>query len=747
MNSTSFRKHSLAMAITAVIFAPQLLAQDPEKNAAVTLDSVQVTADHRIENIQDVPISISTISGEQLEAIRSGGEDVRVLSARIPSLYIESSFGRTFPRFYIRGLGNSDFDLNASQPVSLILDDVVQENPLLKGFPMFDVEQVEVFRGPQGTMFGRNTPAGVIKFSSVKPTDEVGGYGRITLASYDTVNLEGAIGGSLGEGWSTRLSALYQHRGDYVDNTYTGEKDALEGYEDKAIRAQVQYSSDDFNALFNVHARDLNGTARLFRANMIAPGTNNPVSGFDRDEVSIDGVNEQNLNQFGASAKLRWNFDQFSLISITGYETVDAFSRGDIDGGFGAAFLPSSGPGFIPFAAESADGLPTHNQFTQEFRLESNTGGKFEWQSGLYYFYEDIAIESFNYDTLFTQQQNGYANQTQENVAWAIYASGDYDLTEAFKLRAGLRYTQDSKDFVANRIQAPPFSSPFVGQITEETDVSHTSWDISGIYTVTDNVNLYARIAEGFRAPAIQGRLLFIPPNPLDAVSVADTETTISYEMGVKSDLWDNRVRLGFNIYYFQTKDQQLTAVGGVNNYNTLINAKEVIGQGFEFDLQAYLTDSLLLTLGASYNDTEINDPNLSVAFCSGGCTVIDPSAGPGLVYIDGNPLPNAPKNIYNLTLRYSVPVGQGEFYAYTDWAYRSDVNFFLYESVEFRGSSLLEGGLRVGYNWNNGNYEVAAFGRNITDELAIIGGIDFNNLTGMINEPRTFGVEFKAGF
>ncbi len=745
MTSTSFRKHSLAMAITAVIFAPQVLAQDAEKNSAVTLDSVQVTADHRVENIQDVPISISTISGDQLEAIRSGGEDVRVLSARIPSLYIESSFGRTFPRFYIRGLGNSDFDLNASQPVSLILDDVVQENPMLKGFPMFDVEQVEVFRGPQGTMFGRNTPAGVVKFSSVKPSDEVGGYGSITLASNDTVNLEGAIGGSLGEGWSTRLSALYQHRGDYVDNTYTGEKDALEGYEDKAIRGQVQYISDDFSALFNVHMRDLEGTARLFRAGMIEVGTNHPVNGFDRDKVSIDGVNEQNLNQFGASANLRWNFDQLSLISITGFETVDAYSRGDIDGGSKYTFF-SSMPDELNeglFPSESADGLPSHNQFTQEFRLESDNGGKFEWQSGLYYFNEDIVIDSFNYDT-FTGLQNGYARQTQSNEAWAIYASGDYSFTEAFSMRAGLRYTQDDKHFTAERTDSP-FCDPGICDAYPDpvnTSASHVSWDISGIYAVNDDVNLYARIAEGFRAPAIQGRLLFG-----DTISVADTETVVSYEIGVKSDLWNNRVRLGFNLYYFQTKDQQLTAVGGEKNFNTLINAQEVIGKGFELDLQAYLAENLLLTLGASYNDTEINDPNLTVQPCGGGCTVLDPVASPGYVYIDGNPLPNAPKNIYNLTLRYGIPVSNGEFFAYTDWAYRSDVNFFLYESTEFRGASLLEGGLRIGYNWNNANYEVAAFGRNITDELAIIGGIDFNNLTGMINEPRTFGVEFKAGF
>ncbi len=741
MATLSFRKHGLAAAIATVVIAQNTYAQD----AAGVLDAVQVTADRRVENIQDVPMSITVVSGEKLDVIKAGGEDIRVLSARLPSLFIESSFGRTFPRFYIRGLGNTDFDLNASQPVSLVFDDVVQENALLKGFPMFDIEQVELLRGPQGTLFGRNTTAGVLKFSSVRPSEEVSGYGKVALASYGGVNLDGAIGGSIGGNWSTRLSASYQHRDDYVDNTFSGENDALEGYDELAARAQLLYDTDSFEALFNVHVRDLQGTARLFRANMIEPGSNNPVAGFDRDKVAIDGDNQQELDQFGASARLRWDFDRVSLFSVTGYETVDSYSRGDIDGGFGASFAPPYGPGFIPFPAESADGLREHYQFSQEFRLESQEWGKFDWQTGLYYFDESFVIDSFNYDTLFANgAQNGYARQQQDNVAWAVFASGDYEFTDAFSMRGGLRYTDDDKDFSAERTDSP-FCPPGACDAFPDpvsTSASHLSWDISGIYKLNDGVNLYARIADGFRAPSIQGRLLFG-----DTISVADTETVISYETGVKANLWENRVRLGFNVYYYQTSDQQLTAVGGETNFNTLVNADEVVGKGFEFDLEALLTDNLLLTLGASYNDTEINDPNLSIQPCGGGCTVLDPSAGPGLVSIDGNSLPNAPKNIYNLTLRYGIPVGEGEFFAYTDWAYRSEVSFFLYESIEFTGDSLLEGGLRIGYNWDGASKEVAVFGRNITDETAIIGGIDFNNLTGMINEPRTLGVEFRAGF
>ncbi len=127
---------------------------------AGTLPAVTVTAERRTENVKDVPSSISTIAGEKFDVINTGGMDIRMLSGRVPSLNIESSFGRAFPRFYIRGYGNTDFRSNASQPVSLIYDDIVQENPILKGFPVFDVDHIEVLAGPQGTLFGRNTTGG-----------------------------------------------------------------------------------------------------------------------------------------------------------------------------------------------------------------------------------------------------------------------------------------------------------------------------------------------------------------------------------------------------------------------------------------------------------------------------------------------------------------------------------------------------------------------------------------------------------
>ncbi|GAB2510834.1 TonB-dependent receptor [Pseudoxanthomonas sangjuensis] len=765
------RPHRLALAIVGLLpLAPafaQEAAQTPAEKEAATLDTVEVTAQRKVENIQDVPVSISALDAEKLAVFGSGGNDVRFLSARVPSLNIESSFGRAFPRFYIRGYGNTDFRLNTSQPVSLVYDDVVQENPILKGFPVFDLDRIEVLRGPQGSLFGRNSPAGVVKFESVRPSQEFDGYAKVGYGSDDMWNLEGAVGGGLTDAWSARASVLFQRRDDWVENTGPGENDGYEGYDESAGRVQFLYEGDGFEALFGAHARHLNGTARLFRANIIEPGTNDLVDGFDETRVALDGLNHSELDSKGANARLRWDFGGYKLHSITGYESVETYSRGDIDGSAGPYFTPE-----IPFASETADGIPEHSQWTQEFRLESDTGTAFDWQAGLFYFKEDYKVESFSYDSLAGGAQDGYERIRQTNDSWAVFAAGTWQLSDAVELRGGLRYTVDEKELAVEDywnsgfaacvgptlgILPPPVlcsradllaAEGAGGSLSRAPEDKKLSWDLSAVYKLNEDANLYARVATGYRGSSIQAAGAF------NRTSVAGPETSTMFEAGVKADLWDKRGRIAFGVFRYEVEDQQLTAVGGAANANILLNADKTIGQGFELDFQAYVLDNLLLTFGSSYNDTEIDDADLRVAGCA-ACTVtnrpeLDPETNQptGRYYIDGNPLPQAPKWTHNLTARWGIPAGDGaEFFVFTDWAYRSEVNFFLYDSTEFTGKSLLEGGLRVGYTWNYGDYELALFGRNITNEVQVVGGIDFNNLTGFINEPRTLGAEFLWKF
>jgi iron complex outermembrane receptor protein len=191
--------------------------------------------------------------------------------------------------------------------------------------------------------------------------------------------------------------------------------------------------------------------------------------------------------------------------------------------------------------------------------------------------------------------------------------------------------------------------------------------------------------------------------------------------------------------------------VGGDENTTELLSAKKSMGQGVELNFDAYVTEQLLMTFNGSYNMTKIKDPNLVVAGCAmfsdAHCHPTNaPGATAGTYHIDGNPLPQAPKVIANVTARYGIPgFAGGEYFVYTDWSYRSKVNFFLYESKEFTGKPMTIGGLRAGYDWDGGKYEVAAFARNITNQIRVTGGIDFNNLTGFVNEPRIVGISISA--
>ncbi len=752
-----------ATTITALAAAPAF-AQDADTDAR-RLTIVTTTAQRIEQDAQDVPISITTISDEKLDNLKAGGADVRFLSARVPSVIAESSFGRAFPRFYIRGIGNTDFDLNSSQPVSLVYDDVPYENPVLKGYPVFDMQSVEVLRGPQGTLFGRNTPGGIIKFDSVKPGATSNGYAKASIGAYNTAEIEGAYGNRAYSDLAYRFSGLYQRRNAFVDNAFTGESDRYEGYEEWAARAQFLWTPfADTDVLLNLHARSNDSDTRLFRANIITQGERGLNSDFDFDTVSFDADNGLLQEAWGVTLRIdREMSDALDVTYIFGRETADVQSRGDIDGGFGAAFLGAGnfGPGFIPFPSESAGSVDDLTQITHEIRLAHNNGGRLRWQTGVFLFNESLQITSRSFNSLAPgRPENGRATRIGNTDAFSIFASAAYDVTDQITLAGGARFTDESKDFTVERFTSPFGAGP-LGPISGRVGDDQISWDVSATYKLTEDISYYGRVAKGFRGPSVQGRLVFG-----NTVSEADSETVLSYEAGVKSELLDNRVRLNANLFLFELQDQQLTIVGGINNTVALFNADEGEGYGFEVDIEAAPIDNLLLTAGLSYNKTELKDDLLIAPGCGAGCSVLDPSVydvagvttivAPGgtapaggtfLGYnISGNSFPNAPEWIANATARYAIPFQSGELYGYTDWAYKGETNFFLYDSIEFGQDGYWQGGIRAGWKGDNG-LDASVFVRNVTDEIALTGAIDFNNLTGFVNEPRTWGIELGYNF
>ncbi|MFL0357144.1 TonB-dependent receptor [Erythrobacter sp. GH1-10] len=735
LTARSLLASSTILAAAAFGLATPAAAQDSETAAEAAsgqLPSIIVTANRREENLQDVAVSADILDQGRIDNIFAAAADTTALAGSVPGLNVESSNGRVAPRFYIRGLGNTDFDLAASQPVSVIMDDVVLENVTLKSFPIFDVERIEVLRGPQGTLFGRNTPAGIVKIDTVKPSQETDIRMGLSAGEYGTISLNGAVGGAIVDDiLAFRVSTQLQRRSDWIDNGFTGQEDVLGGYTDFAIRGQLLLTpGDNTDILAQVQFRDLDGSSTFFRANVLGP-TNELNGNYDRDTVFYDagGGNRADYQQWGSTLNISHDFGGATFTSITSYYESQGSSRGDVDGG-----NLVTGPGFIPFPSDTQDSIDLW-QFTQEVRLASNTDGPLTWQVGAFYFESDFDVTTVG----FTFPPPVTVNHTNE--AWAVFGQASYQLTDAVRLTGGLRYTDDEKNFIVVSGAAPQPVSVQDDQL---------DWDVSLFVDLSDDFSVYAKVADAFRGPTIQGRdvAFFNPP------SVAQSENIMSYEAGFKTELADRRVRLNGSVFYYTVDDPQFTAVGGTGNLVQLINANEGEAFGFELDSAFQITPNFEISLGVAYADTQINDTALEVGTCA-QCTVTDPTrtiAGPfgPVVFaaVDGNPFPNAPKWSGDLTAQYTLPIGDNdEFFIFTDWTYLGETNFLLYESVEFNADSRIEGGLRVGYRGNDGEYEIAVFARNITDEDNVLGVVDFNNNTAFVNEPRVIGVSLGFNY
>jgi outer membrane receptor protein involved in Fe transport len=720
MQPTIFSKSLVVLMGCASLMA---LAGAAQAQSGSGVETVMVTVEHRSENQQDVPISTSTLSSDNLDSIFQSGEDIKAIAAHVPSLYAESSNGRAAPRFYIRGLGNSDFDLAASQPVSIIMDDVVMENVVLKSAPLYDIANVEVDRGPQGTLFGRNTTAGVIKITSARPTQEESGYLDANVGSYSTANVQGAYGVGLTDTLSFRASGLWQYRDDYINNGFSGQNSALGGYNERAGRLQFLWQpADNFSALLNLHGRSLDGTAAVFRANILGPGNDRLNANYDPKTVFFDGGNNnpQRYDSLGAGLTLTYNLPFATLTSISGYETTHGYSRGDIDGG------NPGGPGTIFFQSDTQDGLQPLHQFTQELRLASSDAtSPLFWQVGAFYFdtdYVDVTNPFFVAPT----------SVRQVNSSFALFGQSSYKL-DAFTLTAGIRWTSDIKGMTANG----PLTAPITSANEVKTQGNNISWDASLAYAVDDDINVYGRAASGFRAPSIQGRNLAFGTG----YSTARSETVQSFEAGIKSLLLDHTLKLNADIFQYYVHNMQFSAVGGaaVGNSIVLLNAKGGEAHGVEVDAEWVPDDAWDFTLGASWTRTAIRDPNLQAGVCA-QCTVTDPVVG-GFAQINNNPFPQAPDFLISASAKYTYPLADGSsLFAYTNWWMQGYTNFFLYTSKEFHSNGNYEGDLKIGWTSASKRYDVYGYVQNITDKQNVQGGIDFDDLTGFVGDPRVVG-------
>jgi len=739
--SAAFSVASLATAAQAQQAAPDAV-----------LGEVIVTAERRSENLQDVPVSVAVVSGADMRAFQTGGGDILALSGQVPGLYAETTTGRIFPRFYIRGLGNIDFYLGASQPVSIIQDDVVLEHVVLKSNPIFDLQQVEVLRGPQGSLFGRNTTAGIIKFDTVRPSQTLQGQAQASYGTYNTFTFDGGVGGPIvADKLAFRASVLYQRRDDWVDNTFAGpspdgtvtpKKNAMGGFEERDARLQLLFTpNEQLSVLGSAHARSYDGTSTLFLRGALTKGSNDTNA--PRDKVAFDEAdnNPQSYDGQGVSLNATYNFGPVSLTSISAYEATAGYSRGDTDGGAAALF---GNTGF----GQSMGQVRDLDQFTQELRLASNGDGRFKWQVGGMLFDSRDTTDFYQRAFFIGTNPNNWVRLGDVNTSWAVFGQASYEVTPDLTITAGARETEDKKKTrLLKTADTATGVVTYTGRRFVELSDTKPSWDLSALYKVNPDLSVYARVATGFRGPTIQGRSAVFNAD----FTTANSETILSWEAGFKSTLLDNTLRLNATAFTYEVSDIQLNG-NDSNGNGVLFNADKAKAYGLEADAEWRPIANLSLTAGLSLLHSEIDDKRVFAQVCALNgvvvCTVENPTinVGPNVfAQIDGEPLPNAPKYNLSFTGRYDLPVGaDGKVFVATDWNVQGYTNIVLYKTKEFYSKGNFEGGLQAGYEGGGGAYEVAVFARNITNEKNLKGVIE-NFMAAVYNEPRIVGVSIRG--
>jgi iron complex outermembrane receptor protein len=730
-----------------------------------------VTAQRRAEDVMRVPVAVSVLKSDALHDYQAAGADTLLsLSGRVPSLYVESTTGRIFPRFYIRGLGNIDFYLGASQPVSIIHDDVVMEHVILKSNPAYDIADVEVLKGPQGSLFGRNTTAGIVKFDSVQPTRNWQGEGTVSFGRFNSVNAEFGVGGPVNKDGtiSFRLSGLYQHRDDWIDNKYAGPsddgtvgaKEAMGGFNERDARLQfLAKPNDALSIRLSGHFRDYDGTASIFYRGSITPGTNHVPSSLDRSVVSYDEAqnNPQAYHTHGFSLKADYDFGAATLTSISAWEHAQGYSRGDTDGGAAADFGGVAPNICAVGCGESQGRLRGLNQWSQEVRLASNGTGRFKWQVGGIYF-DSRDMTEFDQRAFFltsnvlgtTPNPNNWVLLHDVNTSWALFGQASYAFTDKLTFTAGVRETRDIKETTllktANTVANV---STFTGATHVRLADTKPSFDVSLLYQANPDLSVYARVARGFRGPTIQGRsAVFNTP-----FTTANSETNTSYELGLKSNLFDNKAHFNLTGFYYVVDNIQLNG-NDSNGNGVLFNANKGKGYGMEAELDARPVENLHLNLGLSWLHTKIEDPTVfAQAGAANGVlseTVLNPTVKVGSNYfaqINGNPFPNAPEYNLNFSGRYDFPLGADDkLFVAADFNMQGKTNYVLYRTVEYTANGNAELGAKIGYDF--GRYELAVFVRNLTNAKNLVDVIDTSNYrAGIYNDPRVFGVTFSGSF
>jgi iron complex outermembrane receptor protein len=713
------------MALLLSSASAPLLAQAPAEDEA---NEIIVTAQRREQLITEVPISISVLSGAEVAA--AGAASTLDLARMVPGLSIGQNSGDgDFPFISLRGVAMRDFADTNESPSAVYMNDFYKANLMGLDSQMFDIGRIEVLRGPQGTLYGRNATGGLIHFIAAAPTEELSGHVSMTYGERNRVQAEAAVSGTLFGNLRGRLS-LFRHRYDgYIKNNFPNGSDG-NGLNASAVRGQLsnEFSENLSAELFVQYYNNDNKGGNMFTHIAV---TQDPVTGLStRNPGGRDSFGygdsaplETNSNfdaylkseQFTAIGKVKMNLGFAELTSITGFE------KGKKD----AAFDSDSTPG-----GRSTEVHPRAQQFSQELRLAGESG-PVNWVTGFYYFDYDV---------------DGYQRRTTsiaagprppvfydlDSKSWAVFANVDYALTSTITATGGVRYTDEKKVYNLNNTDTGPvFNTTTVGDRARRND-DNVSFNARLSWEPVKGTLFYAGVARAFKAGTFNVGYTSLPAS---AISVRPERLT-SYEGGAKFSTADNHYSLSGAVFHYDYKDSQAYQFDGVSLSSTTFNRDAKI-TGAEAEFLARPIENLKLRGSATYLDAKLLDVQL-----------------PGLANngpIVDRRMPLAPKWSWNVMANYTIPnVFGGKIGLQGDIAYKGVQYFDAFNSPSQREKAYALSNVRVSWTDASDMLTLAVFADNVGDKRYRTAAFDLAFL-GMATEvwgrPRWIGGSISYRF
>lgn len=710
------------------------------------LEEIVVTAQKREQSLNDVGIAVTAFTGDDVR--RLGFTEPLDLAAQTPNVNINDTFGRGITNVSIRGIGLNDYAVNNNPAAGIYVDEIYLVSPAMLSFQLFDLERVEVARGPQGTLWGKNTTAGTVRFVSRKPTATPEAYLKADYGRYDYLSLEGAVGGRLSEAFGIRLAAQTVQQDEGVQfNRTTGDK--VGELDRTSWRIIFDWQpAENLGLSLNLHGGNDASDSVLFNIDNILDPSDDAF--FDEVFTSAGaGPIGQDVESSGASLTIDWELsDEWSVVSVTGYEDYSRFYQEDRDG---SALVHLDG--FFDNEIE---------QFSQELRA-TYVGESLVLILGGFFGTDEVDTRD-QFDSIDLLPLFGLGGSTavgnfyrQETDSEALFAHSEWTLNDSFRLNAGLRYTSDEKYFsnAFTFIVVPDLTTgggglcplPMPGDpgvvpavdglqvgcfpaVTNTYDVSDVSGKIGIDFTGLENTLWYASISTGFKSGGFQGQLTF---NPAD-LGGFDEENLTAYEIGFKSQLADQRLQLNGAAFFYDFDDLQFYGPLFDSPFGPLFgiaNAGDAEVVGAELELTWLAADGLNIQAGIGLLDTEITSSVL-----------------PGVR--QGSGLPNAPELNFNTIFDYRWNLGGslvGELLFAA--AYKDDV---VYDIVREPPETAEDGywlvNARAGISAADGRWSAYLWGENLSDERyrtqVITTSVGFAESWG---SPATYGIGFEMNW